>query len=793
MNEQKQESGFLTLEDMRDAIAAQTQQDSKKDTPPSGDKEVSPSEKKGDLSASLKEADTIDLLAEVDQKEKTKEIDSVISNFQRDDSRFLTQEELKAQSKVKLQKFLDEGTREIYSHSKSQRGPSSFQTGTFASLPKITQEDVNSFRQMKFSDTQVNQYRHFRAQREKKAEDFQLQREAITNTRLRPLYAEDPMETEEPTEAEVQLSTTEEEPVQAPEYASANDQEMVGKYLTKLKKTTWVATLALGALAALSVIWLICLDFTPSSLPSILTPNEAPIYLTVWLVLMIAAAVLSWDTIRNGMKGLPSRKVNCNTAVSFAVAGSLLQLVLLYFSGNRMIEDEEVFVMAPITIVCLFVCYLGKYLMAHRTLAQFRLLSETQSHTYAAGMIANEDLAAAFTRGRVHHRPFVGFNRKTEFTTDFMYYAFLDDISDRIGYFVAPISLCLAILFLVISSILTGDFWVGITMFTAVLSIVGFPTLFLALQASLFLANRLLNSEKSGLLGYEAAIEFGELNAAMTTAEKLFPQGSVQLCGMKMFNEHPIDDSIVSAASILHASNSVLRGMFLDILLGREDLLKPVDSVLFEDGLGISGWVADQHVVIGSREMAINHNIAVPTLAEEKKLCPEGMNFIYVSISGELTAAFVFALSPDEKIEQSLIKLLNNDIVLVVQTVDPVITAQKLSELYMIDEELFKILPARFHKAYRKQVAPVKEISSPVINNGDFSSYISSLTAAKRLNKTIFFTTVLSLIGSATGILMLLLFEAIQQLFLLSAFPIFVLQLIVTALVLVVSAIRTTG
>lgn len=815
MGERKETSGFLTLEEMRDELRRQTGNRKEEGGLPTAEtkepvwREVASETLPFSAGRSgLPEEKNVFLETDAPQtgmnsgyddrgKPESKELSSDLQDagkgsLGQEDEQPFTEEEKKRRSQEKLQEFLKEGSRNIYSHSKSERGPSIFQTGAFSNQHRMTLDDAQAFREMKISDTMVNQYHRFRAQRVKKAADFQLRREEQYQTRrVRPLYAEVPEEQSRGAD-EVEIEPQDNESLCELEYRSPKDRTAVADYLRKLQRTFTIVTVGLSILMAVAVVWISILMFAPARLPVALIPERATTYLTGWLILLGLAAAFSWDTLRNGLKGLFTFKANCDSPVSLAAVGSLLQLLLFYASGSRLTADGNVFLLAPVAIECLLIHSVGRLFLAHRATAQFQFLCRTKKKTYASGILANEELAAAFTRGRIRHRPFVGFARRADFPSDFMYYTFLEDQSDQVGYFVAPISLCLAFLVFAVSTVCTDDIFIGLTLFAAILSVSGSSTFLVGLQAPLFLVQRRLRKYDASLLGYEAASEFGELNAAMISAQKLFPKGTVRLCGMRTFHRHPIDDSILCAASILNASNSILRDMFLDILLGRLDILKPVDSVLLEDNLGISGWVDDRHVIIGSREMAINHNIPVLSLKEERKLRPEGTELVYISISGELAAAFIFSLSAAEETEKTLIELLDNDIVVVVQTVDPVVTAEKLSDLFGIDEELFKILPARFHKAYRKQVESVEKTNSPVLNDGSFASFAASLIGAKRLKKTVLFTTVLSLAGAAVGILLLLLLTATQQLVLFSAPQILLLQGAILLLIMILCAARRT-
>lgn len=799
MSERKENAGFSTLEEMRDGLANFAENADKKEK--SSFSSVESFAKKGVDEENNKEKKYLlnenkqDTLEFKKVKLKSVKLDEEKASLEVKDSndealQELSDAEKKRASKKKLEEFLSGGKGNIYSNLNREDKPSLFQTSVFESANKITAENAKEFKDTETASTQVDIRQNLKERRKKKAEEFKLKWEEKSQAQVRPLYADAPDEKSEKSDELIIDNTGKEREPDELEYRTKEDRQEVLDYLKKFKADSLVSVIGMGILAAISLVWTCLLFFAPAYIPAVFTPSSGIIYLTIWVVFIGVSLSLSRDIFQNGLKGIISFKANCDTPVSLAVAVSLLQLLIFYFSGSRMTFDQNVFIMAPVAIECLFFHNIGRYLLARRAKSQFCYLSAKNAKIYASSVLDSEDLAEAFTRGRVNDRPRVGVNRKTDFMSDFMYYTFLEDFSDRIGYFTAPIGFCFSILFFIFSLFFTNDFWRSFTIFTAVLTLIGFSSSIVGIQTPLFLSRDSLNGVGAGVLGYEAAAEFGELNAAIISAQKLFPKGTVEFCGMRMFNGFPIDKSIINAASVLRSSNSILSDMFMEILLWRTDILKPVDSVLFEDGLGVSGWADNLHITIGNRELMINHNVSVPSVEEEEKLCSQGADIIYVSISGELAAAFVFKLSADLETKEIIDNLLENNIVLVVQTVDSVITAEKLSDIYQMDEEMFKILPAKFHKAYRKQTEPIEKFGSPIFNNGSLKSFVLSLICAKRLKKTVLINMGASISTTVIGVILVLLLGVTNQLQFFSALPMFLLIAMVNILIFAISSIR---
>ena len=94
------------------------------------------------------------------------------------------------------------------------------------------------------------------------------------------------------------------------------------------------------------------------------------------------------------------------------------------------------------------------------------------------------------------------------------------------------------------------------------------------------------------------------------------------LHGIKTFDQKRIDEAMVDAASIVCKSDCVLSYIFTQMIGGNEKILKKADSIVYEDSMGISAWVDGKRVLIGNRELMMNHNIEPLLLKPLQLICP---------------------------------------------------------------------------------------------------------------------------------------------------------------------------
>ena len=115
-------------------------------------------------------------------------------------------------------------------------------------------------------------------------------------------------------------------------------------------------------------------------------------------------------------------------------------------------------------------------------------------------------------------------------------------------------------------------------------------------------------------------------------------------------------------------AQSTLKEVFLKVVAGQTALLKPVENIVYEDGMGLTGWVDGRRVLIGNRELMENHGIDVPSRDYEQRYIGSGHDVLYLANSGEVTALFVLTYSADPVVADQLARLRDRGIALVVNS-----------------------------------------------------------------------------------------------------------------------------
>ena len=354
----------------------------------------------------------------------------------------------------------------------------------------------------------------------------------------------------------------------------------------------------------------------------------------------------------------------------------------------------------------------------------------------------NEDTANKFTKGVLDDFPELTTMKKTEFIKDFMKNSYSSDVADvysrRMTPLILIVSIAIGLLSLVFEKSTAGMteriFNVfGVT--SGAITLCSSLSLMLIVNIPLGRAQNKYLQYSGVMLGYSAVDRFADTNSVLVDAEQLFPRGMVDIKNLKLLGSTKIEECILYAASLSCQAGSILSPAFYKMLRGKTEMLYPVESYIYEDGLGLSGWIENKRVLLGSRELMTSHSIeGLPSLAKEKEY-GDGNMVLYLSVSGVVSMLFVVQASASRSVSRWLKELGRNGIVAVVRTVDGFIDLDFLSELFGADRRYLKLLPFRFHKDYVKETDYTPEVSSPMLCSGHFPSFAMLLIGTKRIKQ----------------------------------------------------------
>ncbi len=552
------------------------------------------------------------------------------------------------------------------------------------------------------------------------------------------------------------------EPVEIDDFENMSDAPSISHDIAQLKGSLMLRLFVLILCLGASLYIAVANDSQALPIMDLLNKRQQTnTYLFVNAIIGLLAAFSSYTVISCGLSKLVSIKADCDSLCALSMVSSIAATMIMFANGN-LIRGSFVHVYIPVAIASLLFNTLGKLFIVTRTQRSFRFVSGS-SDKYAIFPIEDEETAQNFTRGALNDFPKLAAMRKTELLSDFLKTSYSSDSTDRFCRIFTPIVVAAAAAIGLIAGFLgktehaSSSVFIGISVFVGVVTICTGFSVMLVVNLPMLRASA-KNAENQGvLIGYDSVEDFAETNSVLIDAEQLFPQGSVKLSAIKVFSDTRIDEAIVEAASLTTQAGSILKNMFYDIIAGKTELLNPVESYIFEDSMGLCGWINNKRVLLGNRELMMNHSIeGVPPITKEKEYTENGRYAVYLSISGELSAMFLVEITPTMEVRQAFRDLQKNGIYAMIRTVDSLVSINRLSELFEISPEYLKLIPFRVHEQFAEITSYQMRQKATLACSGRFSAFASLILSCRRMKTTIGFGIGLQAVSMLLGILICL-------------------------------------
>ncbi len=517
-----------------------------------------------------------------------------------------------------------------------------------------------------------------------------------------------------------------------------------------------------SALASLYLVFTASYDFPIFDTLKLGTSAQAYsfVHFTLGLITSFSSLSILWSSI----KKLVKFRADCDTFVSISLLIATISSFFTIFSPD-LLEAKIINLFMPIAIFSFLFNTFGKLLIVNRTITNLKFVSSKTSK-YAVEYMENEEKAEKMTKGILTDYPILAYMKKTNSFKDFLKYSYSIDIGDRFCKYATPILLVTSFLIATVSSYLTKSFDLAsyFSIVSMVLSATGLFAISFISNLPLLFQFKKEEEIKNCVFGYQGVEDFYDTNSVIIDVEKLFPNNSITLTAIKIFSDTKIDDAIIEAASLTTHANSILKHMFLKVIDGKTKILHKVENYIYEDSMGLCGWINNKRILLGNRDLMINHSIeGLPPLSKETEYTNRGKSVVYLSISGNLSAMFVVDIKTDISVKNSLIDLINNDIAIIIRSIDSIISIQKLTELYDIPEDSIKMLPYRLQKNYEDESVPVENATASVCCNDNLSSFTDVLLKIKNIRRSSLIGLLLQMSSALIAVIFCIIFIFIKS------------------------------
>ncbi len=472
----------------------------------------------------------------------------------------------------------------------------------------------------------------------------------------------------------------------------------------------------------------------------------------VQTLLGLAAAVVCFPVLKNGFHRLVTFHADTDSLAAVSLTGCLAASLAAFFNPDALSTGVLQLYM-PCSILVLLLHSIGKLLIINREETNLRVAAK-RFNCYGLSVVENEQRAEAITRGVLGDFPILATMRHTDSLEDFRKYTYSADLADRFCHSAAPLCFAASLAAAILLTLLKAEsFAYGLMLFSMLASASGCAAITFVTNLPMYKATRRMVRNGALLLGYQSVDDFYDTNSMMFDAAAMFPDGSVKLAGVKMFSNIKPEETLLSAASLSRHAGSVFSSIFKEVLAGKEQKLYPVENYVYEESMGLCGWINNQRVLLGNRELMLSHNIeGIPARNKETELLGSGKEAVYLSVSGNLSAMFLVELTADPQVKYWAKQTARRNMSLILHTVDAMITISRISALFEIPQEQIKILPTKMYPDYHAETAPVENMSASMACSGNFSGMAQLILGTKAVRRAAVFGVVLQAVTMLLGI-----------------------------------------
>ncbi len=285
---------------------------------------------------------------------------------------------------------------------------------------------------------------------------------------------------------------------------------------------------------------------------------------------------------------------------------------------------------------------------------------------------------------------------------------------------------------------------------SALLSVSASFTAFLSFPLPYCLTAGKLQSSGAAIVGYVGCADIGKTRRVVISDNDLFPPGTMKLSGINILEGALVDKVVSCTTSLLQASGSGVTGVFMELVTRRGYSLVNPQEFRCHEGGGLSARVADEEVLVGSAGFMNLMGIRLPQNMQVK-------NAVCTAISGELVGVFNLEYIPVSSVQDALVTLLQGRTQPIFAIRDFNITPLMIRQLFRMPTDNFNFPTFRDRYNIAASAADTDSPVSAILARGGMGPMVDAAEAGRKLYSICRASTVISLVGSAAGLIVMFL------------------------------------
>lgn len=258
---------------------------------------------------------------------------------------------------------------------------------------------------------------------------------------------------------------------------------------------------------------------------------------------------------------------------------------------------------------------------------------------------------------------------------------------------------------------------------------------------------RRLAQSGAALAGWPGVVEAGEGSGVLITDTDLFPPGYVEMNGIKVLGDFPMERVVAYTATMIRASGSGLTKLFQDQLRTLGGMMRNADNLCCYEGGGLSANIRGEQVLVGSAAFMNLMEIPLPVGLNVK-------NAVFCAIDGELAGIFALSYNLPDTVFPCMEELMREKISPVLATRDFNLIPSMLQQRFKLAAEKMDFPPVERRRELSDPNQPHNEVLTALLCREGLHPFAEAITAAKRLRWATKVSTVLCCAASVVGMLL---------------------------------------
>ena len=523
-------------------------------------------------------------------------------------------------------------------------------------------------------------------------------------------------------------------PATSEEYADFNSRREVFAGLINARKGVLLRLLIVGLLGVILFIIDIAASVSASKNPDgffTLFGGSYTAYTTVNLIGLAACIVLMFRDLKTGAFSLLKVHPKADTSLLLLLACTLVQNVAAYFTQLKL--EENFHLLTPAAILLCVPYLLAKLFYYDNTRHCFKAAAAKSEKSYLR-RVSDEALVAELLRDRESGAQNVVYAGKTRFISGFLARsansAYAGMPSSRSVLITAGVSLIVGI----IAAIVRRDAVYGITALTMSLAF-SFPVSCLfATGFKISSENKKLSVKSSFVQSHNDARDFAAVDNIIIDDSDIFSAEISNCVAAKGVSEK---QAKFCAAVLTAKFGGPLHTALMETVGSLEDKFPAAENLVYEEKLGLSAWVSNCKVLLGTHALLVNHNVQVPEEKAVGAFLSEDAVPLYLALEGRFAAVLGVKYSCRSGSGDNLRELVKNGASILLCTHDANLSETYAEQLLGMPEcSVRTVSPAVSDKIKASMQAVTDSEDAGIVFNDSFDSFCRCAGAAIKLDRS---------------------------------------------------------